>query len=262
MVAYDGAGYFGFVRQPGRPTVEEELLKAFRQCGLCRKLKEAGYRVAARTDRGVSAVGQVVALNVLKKPRLQQLNAVLPEDIAVLAAAEVRQDFDPRTQARSKHYRYVCEVPPAFDLQTARQAAKLFKGVHDFRHFCKHERGRTTAGKLEYASVRKRENILVFDFLAPAFLWQQVRRMVWSVLTVGTGRLSLDEFKEMVEGHAKQAARPAPAEGLFLVGIRYPLLALRPDARAVSGFIEHLKSNPHPVYGEMVRLISSAKTGA
>lgn len=250
QVAYDGARYFGFVRQPEKPTVEAELLGAFKKCGLYRELKEAKYRVAARTDRGASAICQVVSLDVLREPKLQELNAALPENITVLAIVAVKPDFDPRTHVLSKHYRYVCEAPPAFDLHTASRVTKMLEGAHDFSQFCKRERGKPMMGEIRYASVRKREN-LVFDFIAPSFLWQQVRRMVWAVLAVGTGRLGLEEFGQMLEGRAKHSARPAPAEGLFLVGVRYPLLALRPDARAAKKFIEHSKRNAHPVYGEI-----------
>jgi len=254
IVAYDGARYFGFVRQPGKPTVEAELLKVLRESGLYSDLKEAKYRVAARTDSGVSAIGQVVALDVVKNPNLNQLNSLLPEDIAVLAVAEVKSDFNPRTQAQSKHYRYVCEFPLGFDLSTARRAVKIFWGVHDFRHFCKHERGKSTTGEISYANVRG-QKILVFDFIAPAFLWQQVRRMVWALLAVGTGKLAFEKLEQMLEGRAKHAARPAPAEGLFLVGVRYPFLALRPESRLTSRFIAHLKNKGHPVYKVMADLL-------
>ncbi|MFQ6130363.1 MAG: tRNA pseudouridine(38-40) synthase TruA [Candidatus Hadarchaeaceae archaeon] len=254
LIAYDGSRYFGFVRQPGRLTVEAELLRTFERHGLYRKLKEARYRVAARTDRGVSAIGQVVALDVYGEPNQRELNATLPQDIAVLAAARVKPDFNPRTQAQSKHYRYVCEAPPGFDLSLARRAARLLEGTHDFKQFCKHEVGRSTSGELGHASVRGQKT-LSFDFTARAFLWQQVRRMVGALLAVGTGKLGLDEFKRMLEGRAKQAMRPVSAEGLILVGIRYPSITLRPDDRAVSKFIKHLKNRAHPSYGAMARLL-------
>ncbi len=254
LVAYDGSRYFGFVRQPNRPTIEAELLRAFERRGLYRKLEEVRYRVAARTDRGVSAIGQVVALDVHREPNVRELNAALPRDIVVLAAAEVKPNFNPRTQAQSKHYRYVCEVPPGFDLPLARQGTKLLEGVHDFKHLCKHERGRSTIRELEHASVRG-QKILGLDFIARAFLWQQVRRMVGALLAVGAGKLSLDELKGMLEGQARQAMRPAPAEGLILVGVRYPSVALRPDARAVSKFIEYLRDRAHPGYEAMARLL-------
>jgi tRNA pseudouridine(38-40) synthase len=165
LVAYDGARYFGFVRQPGRPTVEVELLRAFERRGLYHNLGETRYRVAARTDRGVNAIGQVVALDVRRKPSVRQLNAALPRDIAVLAVTKVKPDFNPRTQAQSKHYCYVCEAPPGFALPLARRAAGLLEGTHDFRHLCKHERGRSTIGELEHASVRG-QKILGFNFIA------------------------------------------------------------------------------------------------
>ncbi len=254
MLAYDGARYFGFVRQPDRPTVEAELLRVFRRCGLYRELKEARYHVAARTDRGVSAIGQMVALDVLREPRLQELNAVIPEDIAVLAAVEVKPDFNSRTHARSKHYCYVCEAPLGFDLSTARQAAKLFEGTHDFKHFCKHERGKPTTGELKYAGVRGQKKVLVFDFIAQRFLWQQVRRMVGALLAVGTGKLGVNELKSMLDGRAKQAMQPAPADGLFLVGVKYPSL-FRPNARAMTKFIGYLEGLEHPRYKTMVPLL-------
>ncbi len=210
--------------------------------------------MAARTDRGVSAIGQVVALDVRREPNVRELNAALPRNIAVLTAAEVKPDFNPRTQAQSKHYRYICEAPPGFDLLLARQAARLLEGVHDFKHLCKHEWGRSTIGELEQANVRG-QKILSFDFIARAFLWQQVRRMVGALLAVGTGKLSLDEFERMLEGQAKQAMRPAPAEGLILVSVRYPSVALRPDARAVSKFIKYLRGREHSGYEAMVRLL-------
>ena len=259
LVAYDGARYFGFVRQPSKPPVEAEVLGAFERCGLYSNLGGTRYRVAARTDRGVNAINQVLALDVRRKPNVRELNAALPRDIEVLAAAKVKPDFNPRTQAQSKHYRYVCEAPPGFDLPLARRATRLLEGTHDFGHLCKHERGRSTVGVLEHASVRG-QKILSFDFIARAFLWQQVRRMVGALLGVGTGKLSLDEFKRMLEGQTKQAMRPALAEGLVLVGVRYPSLAFRPDTRAVSRFIEHLRGRAHPSYKAMARLLRAKST--
>jgi len=258
LIAYDGSRYFGFVRQPAKPTVEAELLRAFERRGLYGKLKEARYRVAARTDRGVSAIGQVVALDVRRKPNVQELNVVLPQDIAVLAAVKVKPDFNPRTQAQSKHYRYVCEAPPDFNLTLARRAARLLEGPHDFKHFCKHDPGRATIGELELANVRG-QKIIEFDFIARAFLWQQVRRMVGALLAVGTGKLSLIEFKQMLKGQARQAMRPAPAEGLVLVDVRYPSLLLRPNAHAISKFIKHLKSHEQPSCRTMMHLLLPKK---
>ena len=219
-VAYDGARYFGFARQPGLPTVEGELLKALKECKLCHDPAEARYQVAARTDRGVSAVGQVVALDVLKRPKISAINAHLPDDISVLLVTEVQPSFDPWRMALRKHYRYRCITPEGFDLRKARGAAKLLLGAHDFWSFCKHDQGKPTLGELEQVKISGKK-ILTFDFVAQAFLWQQVRRMVGALLAVGVGKLALEDFKLMLEQQIDHLPRPAPPEGLVLVQVKY-----------------------------------------
>lgn len=229
-------------------------MRVFSKCGLYRDVRNATYRVAARTDRGVGAIGQVVALDVLKEPNLRELNSSLPKDIVLLSAAEVKSDFNPRTQPQSKHYRYMCEAPSEFDLQISSKAAKLFEGPHNFSHFCKREPGKPTTAKIDHARVRGKE-ILVFDFIAPAFLRQQVRRIVEGLLEVGAGELEMDELKSALKGTAKHSMRPAPADGLFLVDVRYRSLRFRPDTRAVNRFVSYLKGLEHPKYGEMASLL-------
>jgi len=219
-VAYDGTRYFGFARQPGLPTVEGELLKALKECGLCHDPAEARYHVAARTDRGVSAMGQVVALDVLKRPNTSAINAHLPDDISILSTTEVQLSFDPWRMALRKHYRYKCRAPEGFDLKNARDAAKLLLGAHDFWSFCKHDQGKPTLGELEQVKISERK-ILTFDFVAPAFLWQQVRRMVGALLMVGVGKFALEDFKLMLEQQIDHLPRPAPSDGLVLVHVEY-----------------------------------------
>ena len=240
QVAYDGARYFGFARQPGLPTAEGELLKALKGCGLCHEPAEARYQVAARTDRGVSAVCQVIALDVLKRPNVRTLNARLPPDIAILAATEVPSSFDARRHAISKSYRYVCEAPPGFSLTRARTAAKLMLGRHDFWSFCKHERGKSTIGELEKIKIGGRK-ILTFDFMAPAFPWQQVRRMVSALLSVGVGKLDLRDFKRMRGQRQGQLHSPAPPEGLVLMRVDYHGVKFRSNRRRSAKFTNLLK---------------------
>jgi len=234
-VAYDGTRYFGFARQPSLLTVEGELLKALKECGLCQEPAEARYQVAARTDRGVSAVCQVIALDVLKRPNLRALNARLPPDIAILAAVEVPSSFDVRRHATSRSYRYVCEAPRSFNLSKARAAAKLMLGMHDFRNFCKHERGKPTIGELEQVKIGGRK-ILTFNFVAPAFLWQQVRRMVGALLSVGVGKLDFHSFKQMLEQRQGPLPSPAPPGGLVLVRVDYHGVKFRSSRRLPAKF--------------------------
>ena len=172
MIAYDGSRYFGFVRQPGVPTIEGELLGAIRKLKLFKNLKSAWYRIAARTDRGVSALAQVAALDLEMEPKISELNSELPEDISILSSVQVQKSFDPRKEVVAKHYRYVCLPPSNFDFEVVRKAIKLLEGPHDFKCFCKRELGGNTRNSLLHASVRMNE-FLIFDFIAKFFLRQQ-----------------------------------------------------------------------------------------
>jgi tRNA pseudouridine38-40 synthase len=237
-VAYDGSRYFGYTRQPEKPTIEGELLKAFERSGLYGELRKAWYRVAARTDRNVSAVGQVIALNTDGEPDIKEINSLLPRDIVVLATAEVSEDFDPRSEAVAKHYRYVCEVPEGFDIEKVRIATEYLEGTHDFKCFCKREPKRTTIANLASVSVQGGD-FLKFDFRARAFLRQQVRRMVSALLAVGSGEMEIEDLRIAIEGRAKHSLRPAPPWGLFLVRIQYERLLLQPRNNALRKFTEH-----------------------
>ncbi|MEM3519768.1 MAG: tRNA pseudouridine(38-40) synthase TruA [Candidatus Hadarchaeales archaeon] len=255
LLGYDGERYFGYVRQPGKPTVEEELLKALRSAGVIDSPKQARYRVAARTDRNVSAIGQVTALDTLRPPDPLQINKLLPPDIALLAVDEVEDDFDPRTHAINKHYRYVCETPENFDLNAARKAAELLEGKHDFTKFCKIEPGRPTVTTVRKIIV-KLDDFLTFDFVAPVFLRQQVRRMVTGILKVGKKETSLEELKLALEGKTKHSLQPAPPDGLFLVSVMFKRRIFSSHRKLAEKFLNHLQAKNDLRSREMARLLS------
>lgn len=254
LLAYDGSRYFGFVRQPDTPTVEGEIIQALTSCGLVSKLEDCWYRIATRTDRGVSALGQVIALNAEREPDLMELNSRLPEDIAFLSWTPVSSKFDPRREAVSKHYKYVCELPPGFDLELVREMAKVLEGTHDFRCFCKREPNRPTVASLMFAGVQAAD-CLSFDFVGPFFLRQQVRRMVEALLELGEGLISREWFLQAVEGVAPKSFKPAPAEGLFLAGIRYRKTVFQLDGGGVEKFVRLLKSKNDLRSREMLRFL-------
>ncbi len=255
MVAYDGGRYYGFVRQPGLPTVEEVLLRSLRECGLLESLRACRHQVAARTDRGVSALAQVVALDLSEAPDVGGINSKLPEDVAVLGAAAADRDFNPRRDVISKHYRYVCWRPEGFDLELARRAAEMMEGEHDFRFFCAREPGKTTGGRGFMASIRSNDH-LTFDFVAPAFLRQQVRRMVEALLEVGTGRIDLESARGALEGNATRSFRPAPPDGLFLANISYRRLLIQREERAVERFLSYLRGRDDLRSRAMIEVLS------
>jgi tRNA pseudouridine38-40 synthase len=254
LVAYDGTRYFGFVRQPRAPTVEGELLRAFRKFGLFKDLKRCRYGVAARTDRNVGALSQVVALDVEREPELSELNSELPEDIAILACRPVQMTFDPRREVLAKHYRYVCMPPKGFDLERVKRAARLLEGMHNFKCFCKPEGN--TWNSLMFARVKVNE-FLTFDFIAKFFLRQQVRRMVEGLLELGKREIGEEWFAQAVRGNAPRSFKPAPPEGLFLARTKYRRLVFKMSRAHVLKLASYLEDKGDPRSCEMLRFLSS-----
>jgi len=257
VLAYDGGRYFGYVRQPGRVTVESVVIGAMEKLTGGLDLRGSRYRVATRTDRGVSALGQVIALDLQREIEEEELNRLLPDDIAVLSVAEVRENFNPRVHAYAKHYRYVCEAPEGFDLRAARNAAWLLEGVHDFAAFCRRESGRRTVAELERAIVRKAGSTIVMDFIAHHFLWQQVRRMVTAIVSAGCGRLDPDELREILERPEGRGIRPASPDGLFLVEVKYRGMRFPIDAAAKRRFLSYLSGSERLVCRAMAEMLNN-----
>jgi len=256
LVAYEGSNYYGFVRQPGGvPTVESVLLGALKDCGIFTNLKESRYQIAARTDRGVGALAQVLAMNTLKTPEVEEINSRLPEDVVVLGVGVADKDFNPRRDVVAKHYKYVCEVPENFNVEIAKEAASMLVGKHDFRFFCAREKGKTTEGKILLARVDVGKH-LTFDFVAPAFLRQQVRRMVQALLEVGIGVIDLEYFSDALNGKVTRSFRPAPPEGLFLANITYRRLLIPRDEKAVERFVSFLRKKGDLRAHAMIEVLS------
>ncbi|MCS7008102.1 MAG: tRNA pseudouridine(38-40) synthase TruA, partial [Gaiellaceae bacterium] len=147
---YDGTGFRGWARQPGLRTVEGVLREALDAVYPCWD----GLAVAGRTDAGVHATGQVASVEVDGGPPLERatdaLNAVLPEDVAVLCSEEAPAGFHARFSARARSYRYRVLArrarsplaarralwwPRPVDEEALRDAATLLLGEHDFRAF-------------------------------------------------------------------------------------------------------------------------------
>lgn len=162
-LSYMGAGYHGFAAQDADTvrTIESELFKALRKAKLVDESvdrKEWNYSRCGRTDAGVSAFGQVIALRLRSRrsradaddsegnlgeptepelPYMSILNRLLPAAIRIWAWSPVTDDFSARFDCRARKYRYFFPRLPHYDLGAMRQAAKLLEGTHDFRNFCK-----------------------------------------------------------------------------------------------------------------------------
>jgi tRNA pseudouridine38-40 synthase len=237
-VAYDGTAYAGWQVQPSAATVQGVLETA------AERLNGSPARVlgAGRTDAGVHARGQVARFDAARDltadrvPRA--LNAFLPEDVVVTAAANAPADFHPTRDAVGKHYRYTFRVgrhadpfdrryvlllPHALDVEAMRQAAEVLRGEHDFAPFQKSGSPReSTVRRLARLDVATEADYILVDLVANGFLYGMARNLAGTLLRVGQGALAPVEVARGFASRSKEIAGPClPPHGLCLVGVQY-----------------------------------------
>ncbi|MFN7180072.1 tRNA pseudouridine(38-40) synthase TruA [Hyphomonas sp.] len=239
LIEYHGGPYQGWMRLPGKPTVQGVLEAA--------AAKLDGHPVevlgAGRTDAGVHATGQVAHLD-LEQDRpakvADALNAHLrPHPIAVLKAEKVSEDFHARFSATTRHYRYIIinrradlalerglawRVPSKLDAAAMHDAAQLLLGLHDFTTFrdtaCQAASPVKTLDRLDVARFGDRIEITCS---AQSFLHRQVRSMVGSLVEVGRARHPVSWIGDILKAADRTQCGPiAPADGLYLERVDYP----------------------------------------
>jgi tRNA pseudouridine38-40 synthase len=250
IVAYDGAPFAGWQSQSHRNTVQDHVERAFK------RVSSGVVRVhgAGRTDAGVHALAQCAHVDVLKflaaDRWIRALNALLPPAIRVLRCRYVSKDFHARLSAKGKIYRYriwTAPILPPFeyrrawhvarplDLTVIKATAKHFVGTHDFAGFAAN-RGKSASrtdssrGEPEPStirtinSVRVRQNgpCVMIDFDGDGFLYKMVRLMVGALVKCALGKMRIEEITSRLHSGKVGSARfVAPAEGLYLVRVRY-----------------------------------------
>jgi tRNA pseudouridine38-40 synthase len=240
---YDGSKFSGWQDQINARTVQGELKKAAAELFKT----EVDVQGSGRTDAGVHALGQVAHLKLRAKAGLHpaqildELNRRLPSSIAVVDVAEAAPRFHARHDAVSRAYfyqistrknalakRYVWWVKEPLDLGRMQAAAALIPGRHDFNAFRAPDPskpGESTIVEVESAEVARDESMIVFRIEASHFLWKMVRRLAGTLVKVGMGEVSVEEFGALLGGNKNPkldiAAWTAPASGLFLEGVRY-----------------------------------------
>lgn len=238
LVEYDGAAFYGFQRQRAdQRTVQGELERVLSD--LARE--PVSLTGSGRTDSGVHALGQVISFTINWQHTtgaLQRaLNANLPDDIAVYKLDEAPPGFHPRYDAVRRTYRYYVytadtrsptrrqrswHVRHPLDVDAMNTAAAALIGVHDFATFGMPPQGDSTVRELFAAHWDVDVDGLVFTVQANAFLYRMVRSLVGSLVAVGNGSWSVDEFVNAFKAQDRnRSAAAAPPQGLFLVAVEY-----------------------------------------
>jgi tRNA pseudouridine38-40 synthase len=241
-VAYDGGTYAGWQIQPDRPTVQGVFEATWQ-----RLTQESAHVTAAgRTDAGVHALGQVVGVSTatrLTNDDLHRgLNALLPEDIAVVAIENAREGFHATYDATGKRYRYhmhnarwpsvfdrhyAWHYPHSLDAAAMHEAGQALVGRHDFSSF-------ESAGSERPDSIRTIRELTVargandavgritIDVAGDGFLYNMVRTIVGTLVEVGRGTRGVHWPAEVLAARdRRRAGQTAPPHGLVLVSVDY-----------------------------------------
>ena len=243
LVSYDGTNYFGWQAQSGQRSVQETI-----EAAIAKGTGESVRILASgRTDSGVHALGQVVSVRLETRftPEVlcRALNAVLPGDIAVLAASETHDGFHPTHKALRKRYRYLIHDGPIrdvfrrqycwhfnqgrLDAEAMRRSSIPLIGPHDFSSF-------ESSGSQSKDSVRTifdlsiqrgrgdEQDWITIEVEADGFLYNMVRAIVGTLVEVGRGVKPETWPAEVLLAADRRLAGPtAPPQGLFLVKVDY-----------------------------------------
>jgi tRNA pseudouridine38-40 synthase len=239
-VQYDGSEFRGWQAQrPETRTVQTGLERA-----LARVADQSIHVICAgRTDAGVHGVGQVVHFDTtaVRSARSWVLggNAHLPPDLSLNWAQPVSDDFHARFSALTRRYRYLIYNHsyrsalwhrraawwhPPLDAERMQEAGQLLVGEHDFSAFRAAEcQARQPVRRLLELTVRRQSDSVILEVEANAFLHHMVRNIAGVLLAIGAGEQPVGWARDVLKGGDRtQAGVTAPAEGLYLMAVRYP----------------------------------------
>jgi tRNA pseudouridine38-40 synthase len=237
-VQYDGSRYHGWQIQPGKRTIQGELIEAVSNL--------VGVRTqvhgASRTDAGVSALGQVGLFEIDSPIPTENfpkaINGRLPRDIVVTSAEEMPQGLDLISGVKSKLYRYTIytgkhrpvmklnqcwHLPRKLDVYAMNKAAQLLVGKKDFKSFASAaDKRKSSVRTIFRCNVTSEDKWIYMDVEGDGFLYNMVRNIVGTLVDIGRRRWQPEKIKEILKAKDRTAAgQLAPPQGLCLMWIKY-----------------------------------------
>ncbi len=238
-VEYDGSQYHGWQSQTGLRTVQQVLEQALGRIAD----HDISVVCAGRTDTGVHGTHQIIHFDSSNERPIRSwvhgANSFLPKDVCVRWGREVSEQFHARYSAISRNYRYVIHntsIRPALlrsnvtwqyrqlDHRLMHQAAQYLLGEQDFTSFRSVEcQSKTPMRNILKLDVTRKDDFVIIDIVANAFLHHMVRNIAGVLMSVGSGRKPVAWVNDVLNAKdRKLGAETAPPYGLYLVGVTYP----------------------------------------
>jgi tRNA pseudouridine38-40 synthase len=219
--AYDGKDFSGYARQPGQRTIEQVFLDLLIERRILSDAKTSCFRTASRTDRGVSALGNVCAFDTTcSKETIFNRLTKDKSDVFIYGVQSVKPDFYPR-HAKRREYRYYLRRND-LDVDSLLSTAELFIGEHNFQNFARVEPLKTPVRTIDNIVIIEKKDFLILDFYAQTFLWNQIRRIVSALEKKAKGVISDEQIRAALEHpEAKVDFQIAAPESLILKDVIY-----------------------------------------
>ena len=249
-VEYDGAGFHGWQSQGDVRTVQDGVERALRRVAD----EPVNVQCAGRTDAGVHATGQVVHFETgatrTERSWVLGSNVNLPDDVNVLWAKPVADDFNARYSAQSRCYRYeilnrttrsallskrAVWFHYPLDSRRMHRAGQVLLGEHDFSSFrAQGCQAKSPVRRVTRLSVIREAERVILEIRANAFLHHMVRNIAGVLMTIGRGDRPENWAREVLERRDRaRGGVTAPPDGLYLVGVEYPARFGIPDWRQI-----------------------------
>ncbi|XP_071378196.1 pseudouridylate synthase 1 homolog [Centroberyx affinis] len=253
LMGYSGKGYYGMQRNPGNSqfrTIEDELVTALIKSGCIPEnhgddMKKMSFQRCARTDKGVSAAGQVVSLKLwLIDDIIEKINEQMPPQIRVLGLKRVTQGFNSKNNCDARTYSYMLPTvafsPKDYDtqnsaafrmdpetLQRVNRLFSLYKGTHNFHNFTSQKAPQDPSARRYIIEMscgepftRSDAEFAVITVRGQSFMMHQIRKMIGLVIAVIRGYVR-EEVMERSWGHDKVDVPKAPGLGLVLERVHF-----------------------------------------
>jgi tRNA pseudouridine38-40 synthase len=239
---YNGTNYAGWQKQKNAKTIQGTLIDIIKKIFKNSRGESVFYDLqgSGRTDKGVHAYMQVAHLEckTMLAPEILKfkMNDELPSDICILEIEKAEDKFHARHSAKSREYiyriskrrtafekKFVWWIKDKLDVQKMKSAAKLFKGMHDFRSFSeKTDEDISTKVLVDDIEIRDEKDLIIIRIKASHFLWKMVRRIVGILAEAGRNNISEEHIIEYLRNYSDMPAKfTAPPSGLFLSKVEY-----------------------------------------